>query len=99
MDVRIHHRRSVQRGRQGDHQQDFPLHNEIPISPKKQEAIGRATHSNWNLPSVAAEQLIKLTNDNGGRDNVSIIVVRVLDSFPAHAGVFDKVRNLFRQSG
>jgi protein phosphatase len=45
------------------------------------------------------EQLIKLTNDNGGRDNVSIIVVRVLDSFPAHAGVFDKVRNLFRQSG
>jgi protein phosphatase len=45
------------------------------------------------------EQLIKLTNDNGGRDNVSIIVVRVMDSFPAHAGVFDKVRNLFRQSG
>jgi PPM family protein phosphatase len=45
------------------------------------------------------EQLIKLTNDNGGRDNVSIIVVRVLDLFPAHAGVFSKVRNLFRQSG
>jgi len=45
------------------------------------------------------EQLIKLTNDNGGRDNVSIIVVRVLEPFPAHTGVFDKVRNLFRQSG
>jgi protein phosphatase len=45
------------------------------------------------------EQLIKLTNDNGGRDNVSIIVVRVVDTFPATAGVFDKVRNLFRQSG
>jgi protein phosphatase len=45
------------------------------------------------------EQLIKLTNDNGGRDNVSIIVVRIMDSFPAAAGVFDKVRNLFRQSG
>jgi PPM family protein phosphatase len=45
------------------------------------------------------EQLIKLTNDNGGRDNVSIIVVRIVDSFPASAGVFDKVRNLFRQSG
>jgi protein phosphatase len=42
------------------------------------------------------EQLIKLTNDNGGRDNVSIIVVRVMDSFPASAGVFSKVRNLFR---
>jgi len=45
------------------------------------------------------EQLIKLTNDNGGRDNVSIIVVKAVDSFPATAGVFDKVRNLFRQSG
>ncbi len=45
------------------------------------------------------EQLIKLTNDNGGRDNVSIIVVHVLDSFPAAAGVFKKVKNLFRQSG
>jgi len=44
---------------------------------------------------MIGEQLIKLTNDNGGRDNVSIIVVRVLDSFPANAGVFDKVRNLF----
>jgi serine/threonine protein phosphatase PrpC len=45
------------------------------------------------------EQLIKLTNDNGGRDNVSIIVVRVEDAFPASANVFDKVRNLFKQSG
>jgi len=45
------------------------------------------------------EQLIKLTNDNGGRDNVSIIVVQIADMFPAAAGVFNKVRNLFRQSG
>jgi protein phosphatase len=48
---------------------------------------------------MIGEQLIKLTNDNGGRDNVSIIVVRVLESFPASAGVLDKVRNLFSQSG
>jgi len=45
------------------------------------------------------EQLIKLANDNGGRDNISVIVVRVQDAFPATAGVFNKVRNLFRQSG
>ena len=45
------------------------------------------------------EQLIKLTNDNGGRDNVSIIVVRVLEPFPAASGVINKVKNLFRQSG
>jgi protein phosphatase len=48
---------------------------------------------------TVGEQLIKLTNDNGGRDNVSIIVLHVLDAFPAAAGVFDKVKNLFRQSG
>lgn len=53
---------------------------------------------NMNVETIG-EQLIKLTNDNGGRDNVSIIVVRVLDSFPAASGVLKKVRNIFRQSG
>jgi len=42
------------------------------------------------------EQLIKLSNENGGRDNVSIIIVRIVDMFPEAAGLFDKVRNLFR---
>lgn len=45
------------------------------------------------------EQLIKLSNDNGGRDNVSIVLVRVTDSFPAKAGILNKVRNIFTQSG
>ena len=41
------------------------------------------------------EQLIKLTNDNGGRDNVSIVLVRVAESFPAEAGLLGKFRSLF----
>jgi protein phosphatase len=41
------------------------------------------------------EQLIKLTNDNGGRDNVSVVLVRVTDSFPADAGLLGKFRSLF----
>ncbi len=41
------------------------------------------------------EQLIKLTNDNGGRDNVSVILVRVTDSFPADASLLGKFRSLF----
>jgi protein phosphatase len=45
------------------------------------------------------EQLIKLTNDNGGRDNVSVVLVRVQDAFPADAGILSKFRNLFGQSG
>jgi protein phosphatase len=41
------------------------------------------------------EQLIKLTNDNGGRDNVSVILVRVADSFPAEGGLMAKFRGIF----
>lgn len=33
-----------------------------------------------NLP-LAAEQLIQMANDNGGRDNVSVILVKVKDKF------------------
>ncbi len=48
-----------------------------------------------NDVDTIGEQLIKLTNDNGGRDNVSIVLVRVADAFPAHAGLLGKIRNLF----
>ena len=32
---------------------------------------------------LAATQLIQMANDNGGRDNVSVILVKVLRAFPA----------------
>lgn len=35
-----------------------------------------------NLP-LCAQQLIDLANDNGGRDNVSVVVARIRQSFPA----------------
>jgi serine/threonine protein phosphatase PrpC len=41
------------------------------------------------------EQLLKLANDNGGRDNVSVILVRVADAFPAKAGFIHKIRHMF----
>jgi PPM family protein phosphatase len=44
---------------------------------------------------TVGEQLVKLTNDNGGRDNVSVVLVRVADSFPADAGIMRKFRGLF----
>jgi protein phosphatase len=44
---------------------------------------------------TVGEQLIKLTNDNGGRDNVSVVLVRVADAFPAQAGILRKFRGLF----
>ena len=41
------------------------------------------------------DQLVRLTNDNGGRDNVSVILVRVMQAFPAGAGLLYKIRHLF----
>jgi protein phosphatase len=45
-----------------------------------------------NLP-LAAEQLVQLANDNGGRDNVSVILVRVVKEFPARAGMLKKLKS------
>jgi protein phosphatase len=47
-----------------------------------------------NLETLA-KQLVLLSNDNGGRDNVSIVVVRVLDSFPARRRMVDRLLALF----
>jgi protein phosphatase len=47
-----------------------------------------------NLASVA-KQLIQLANDNGGRDNISVLLGRVLDGFPARKGLVDKVLRWF----
>ncbi len=47
-----------------------------------------------NLDAVA-KQLIQLANDNGGRDNVSVLLAQALDSFPAKRGLFDKILNWF----
>jgi protein phosphatase len=48
-----------------------------------------------NLP-LAAEQLVQLANDNGGRDNISVILVRVAKVYPARTGLLDKVKAWFK---
>jgi protein phosphatase len=49
---------------------------------------------NDNIATIG-EQLIRLSNDNGGRDNISVILVRVMDAFPAGGGLLHKIRHLF----
>ena len=47
-----------------------------------------------NLDTVA-RQLIQLANDNGGRDNISVLMAHVLESFPARTRVLEKILNWF----
>jgi serine/threonine protein phosphatase PrpC len=49
-----------------------------------------------NLP-VAASQLIEMANDNGGRDNVSVILVKVNGDFAAPQGWASSLLSRFRR--
>jgi len=44
---------------------------------------------------LAGRQLVQLSNDNGGKDNVSVLMARVLKPFSANRGLLGKVANLF----
>ena len=50
---------------------------------------------NASLDTVG-QQLVQLTNDHGGRDNVSIILAQVTDSFAAKRGLMERLSNIFR---
>ncbi len=49
-----------------------------------------------NLP-LAAEQLIQMANDNGGRDNVSVILVKVKGEFAVPRGWLAKLLQWFKK--
>jgi PPM family protein phosphatase len=49
-----------------------------------------------NLP-LAASQLIQMANDNGGRDNVSVILVKVKSNFSASRGWLGKLLAWFER--
>ncbi len=47
-----------------------------------------------NLQTVG-EQLIQLANDNGGRDNVSVCLAQIVESFAERHGFVDRIKGLF----
>ena len=53
----------------------------------------RALGANLNL---AAQQLVQMANDNGGRDNVSVILIKILREYPAGEGLASKIFGWFR---
>jgi protein phosphatase len=55
------------------------------------EDIGMTLNTLGGNLKLAAQQLVQMANDNGGKDNVSVILVRVLRDYPAPRGVVGKV--------
>ena len=45
---------------------------------------------------MAGQQLIQLSNDHGGKDNVSVILTQVVEPFPARISVFAQFRRMFQ---
>ncbi len=45
---------------------------------------------------VVGQQLVQVANDNGGRDNVSVMLAQVLDSFAAKKGLLARLTSMFR---
>ncbi len=45
---------------------------------------------------VVGQQLVQLSNEHGGRDNISVMLAEVIDSFAAKRGLMERVKNLFR---
>jgi serine/threonine protein phosphatase PrpC len=52
-------------------------------------------HLSANL-DLCATQLIQMANDNGGRDNVSVILVKVKGEYPAARGMFARFLAWFK---
>jgi serine/threonine protein phosphatase PrpC len=48
-----------------------------------------------NLETVG-KQLIQLSNEHGGKDNVSVILAQVIEPFPARVGVMSRIMGVFR---
>lgn len=44
---------------------------------------------------VVGQQLVQLANDNGGRDNVSVMLAQILDTFAAKRGLMKRLSKLF----
>jgi serine/threonine protein phosphatase PrpC len=45
---------------------------------------------------VVGQQLVQLTNDHGGRDNVSVMLAQVIEPFAAKKSLLEKLTGLFR---
>lgn len=61
------------------------------------EEIRLAVETLRSNPRLAADQLVDLANENGGRDNISVILVKVKQGFAIQQGLFSKLMSSFRK--
>ena len=60
------------------------------------EDIGMALQALGANLNLAVQQLVQMANDNGGRDNVSVILIKILREYPAGTGLASKIFGWFR---
>ncbi len=60
------------------------------------EDIGMALKALGANLNLAAQQLVQMANDNGGRDNVSVILIKILREYSAGHGLASKIFGWFR---
>ena len=60
------------------------------------EEIGLTLETLGGNLNLAAQQLVQMANDNGGRDNVSVLLIKILKEFPAAKGMFGKFLGWFK---
>ena len=60
------------------------------------EDIGMALQALGANLNLAVQQLVQMANDNGGRDNISVILVKILREYPAAQGLASKIFGWFR---
>ncbi len=60
------------------------------------EDIGMALQALGANLNLAVQQLVQMANDNGGRDNVSVILIKILREYPAASGLASKIFGWFR---
>ena len=60
------------------------------------EEIGLTLETLGGNLNLAAQQLVQMANDNGGRDNVSVLLVRIRKEYPAARGLFGRFLGWFK---
>lgn len=60
------------------------------------EEIGVTLHGMAGNLELAAYQLVQMANDHGGRDNISVILIKVLGRLPGDEGMVRKMFGWFR---